>query len=70
MSKIPSDDVLGSRYKLRCLLELTIRESDQLKAASGIVRHGISSEGIDDQLSNIEDDGKKEYRSETTIAKL
>ena len=41
MSKIPSDDVLESLYKLR------IRESGQLKNRFEIVRHGNSSEDID-----------------------
>ena len=42
MSKIPSDDILESLYKLR------IRESAQLKKKNrlGIVRHGDSSEDI------------------------
>ena len=35
-----------------------------------IVRHGDSSEDIDAQLSKIEDNGEKEKRSETSIAKL
>ena len=35
-----------------------------------IVRHGDSSKGNDDQLSKIEDDGEKEYRSEITSTKL
>ena len=51
MSKIPSDDVLESLYKLR-------------------IRHGNSSGDIDAQLSKIEDDGEKKYRSETPIAEL
>ena len=64
MTKIPSDDILESLYKLR------IRESAQLKNRIGIVRHGNSSESIDAQCSKIEDSGKEEYRSETSIAKL
>ena len=35
-----------------------------------IVRHGDSSEDIDAWLSKIEDNGEKEYRSETTTTKL
>ena len=35
-----------------------------------IVRHGDSSKDIDAQLSEIEDDGEKECRSEITITKL
>ena len=57
MSKIPSDDILASLYKLR------ICESDQLKSVFGIVRHGDSSENIDSQLSKIEDNGEDEYKS-------
>ena len=41
MSKIPSDGVLESLYKLR------IRESAQLKPVLEIARHGDSSEDID-----------------------
>ena len=64
MSKIPSDDVLESLYKLRS------RESAQLKNRIGIVRRGDSSEDIDAQLSEIEDNGKEKKRSETSITKL
>ena len=32
--------------------------------------HGNSSEDIDAQLSKIEDDGEKEYRSEAAVAEL
>ena len=42
LTKIPSDDVLESLYKLR------MRESNQLKNRIGIVRHG-NSEDIDAQ---------------------
>ena len=44
MSKIPSDDILDSLYKLR------IRESATPNCI-GIVRHGDSSEDIGSQLS-------------------
>ena len=57
MSKIPSDDILESLCKMR------LRESDQLKTVSGIVRHGDSSE-------EIEDNGEEEHRSVTSIAKF
>ena len=54
MSKLPSDDILeSSLYKLR------IRESAQLKNRIGIVRYGESSEDIDAQLSDIENDGER-----------
>ena len=36
----------------------------------GIVRHGDSSEDIDAQLREIEDDGEEKHRSGTSIAKL
>ena len=35
-----------------------------------IVRHGGSSKDIDAQLSEVEDDGEKKYRSETSITKF
>ena len=64
MSKIPSDDVLESLYKLR------ICGSDQLKNCRRIARDGDSSKDIDAQLSKIENDGEKKKKSETPIAKL
>ena len=63
MIKIPSDDVLQSLYKLR------IRESDQLKSVLEL-NNGISSEDIDAQFSEVEDDGEKKHRSETSISKF
>ena len=54
MSKIPSDDILESLYKLR------IHESVQLKDRIRIVRHGDLQEDIDSQLWKIEDDGEEE----------
>ena len=64
MSKILSDDILESLYKLR------ICESVQPNNCIGIVRHGDSSEGIEAQQPNIEDSGEEEYRSENSITKL
>ena len=64
MSKIQSDAILESLYKLR------IREFAQLKTRIRIVRHGDSSEDIDAQLSKFEDNGEKECRSETAITRL
>ena len=64
VSKIPTDDVLESLYKLR------IRVSDQLKNRIRIVRHGISSKDIDAQLSAVEDDGEGKHRSETSVTKF
>ena len=63
MTKIPSDGILESLYKLRR------RESDQQNCI-GMVRHGKSSENIDAKLSEIEDDGEEKHRSETSIAKF
>ena len=63
MSKIPSDDVLESLFNLR-------RESAQVKTVFRIVRHGDSSEDIDAQLSEIENNCEKEERSQTPITKL
>ena len=62
MLKFQSDDVRESLYWLR------IRESDQLKTVFGIVRHGDSSQDIDAQLSEIENDGEEKCKSETSIA--
>ena len=56
-----------------CLGKSVHIEDTWVRAAQnriGIVRHGDSSEDIDAQLSNIEDTGEKEYRSEITIVKL
>ena len=64
MTKIPSEEILESLYKL------TIRESDQLKNVFGIVRHGDSSEDIGSQLSEIENHGEKMYGSGTSFTKL
>ena len=62
-SKIPSDDVLGKSVPM---------ENTRVRATQncvGIVRHGDSSE-IDAPLSESEDNGEEEYRSETSIAKF
>ena len=56
ISRIPSDDILDSLYKLR------IRQSDQLKNRIGIVRHGDSSEDISSQLSKDENHGEEKLR--------
>ena len=64
VSKIPSDDVLESLYKI---------ENTWVRATQnciGIVRHGDSSEDIDTQLSQFEDNGEEKFRSETSITKL
>ena len=64
MSKIPSDDVLKSLYKLRK------RESAQLKTVLELYDIGDSSEDIDAQLSIIGDHGEEKYISEATTTKL
>ena len=64
MSKIPSDDILESLYKLR------IRESDQLKTVLELYEMEIHQKISMAQLSQVEDDGEKEHRSETSISKF
>ena len=64
MSKIPSDDILESLYKLR------IRESAQLKTVLELYDMDIHQKNIDAQSPKIEDNGEKEYRSEATITKF
>ena len=64
MSKIPSDEILESLYKLR------IRESDATQNRIGIVRHGDSSGDDDAVISKVVNHGEEEYRSETSISKL
>ena len=61
MSKIPSDEILDSLYKLR------IRESDQLKSVLELFEF-IRRNRI--PIFKIEDDGEEEYRSETLFTKL
>ena len=61
MIKITPDDVLESLYKVR------IRESDQLKTVLEFARHGVSSKDFNARLSEVEDDGEKKYKSETSI---
>ena len=61
MTKIPSDDCLESLHKLR------IHKSDQLKTVFELYD---KSKDIDAQLSEVEDDGEKEHRSETSISKF
>ena len=64
ISKIPSDDVLESLYKLRITRVCT--NPNRIR----IVRHGDSSEDIDAQLSKFEDTGEKKYRSKTSNTKF
>ena len=62
-SKIPSDDILESLYKLR------IRESDKLKTVLELYDMEINKK-ISTQLSETEKDGQEKFRSETSIWKL
>ena len=64
MSKIPSEDVLESLYKLR------IRESAQLKTALEFYDMDIHQKIFDTQISKMEDSGEEEYRSETSISEF
>ena len=64
MSKIRSDDILESLYKLR------IRESAQLKTVLELYDMGNSSEKLDARLSIIENDGEEKHGSGTQTAKL
>ena len=60
MMQIPSDDILESLYKLR------IRESEKLKTVLELYDLEIHQKDIDAQLSEIEDDGEKKYRAQST----
>ena len=64
MTKIPPDDVLESLYKL------SIRESDQLKTLLELYGMEIHQKDIDAQLSEVEDDGEKKHRLETSITEI
>ena len=64
MSKIPSDDILESLYKLR------MRECAQLKTVLELYDMEIHQKIVDAQSSKSEDNGEEKYRSETSIAKL
>ena len=61
-SKIPSDDILESLYR--------IRESAQRKSVLELYDMEIHQKNIGAQLSKIEDSGEEEDRSETSITKL
>ena len=64
MSKIPSDDILESLYKLR------IRESVQLKTVLELYYMEIHQKISVPKLSKVENHCEEEYRSETSISKL
>ena len=59
MTQIPSDDILEGLYKLR------IRESGKLKTVL-LYKMEIHQKKGRTWLSQIEDDGKKKYRAEST----
>ena len=58
MTQIPSDDILENVCKLR------IRESEKLKTVLEFIQYGDSSEESRTWLSQIENNGKKKYRTE------
>ena len=64
VSKIPSDDVLESLYKLR------IRESAQPKTTPEFLDMKIHQKISMPNYQKNEDNGEEEYRSETSTAKL
>ena len=64
MSKIPSDDILESLYKLR------IRESAQLKTVLELYNMEIHHKISMPNYQKIEDNGEEEYRSETSFTNL
>ena len=64
MSKIPSDDVLESLYKLR------LSESAQPKTALELIDMKIHQKISMSNCQKHEDNGEEEFRSETSTAKL
>ena len=60
MTKIPPDDILEGLYKLR------LREYWEAQDRIGIVQYGDSLEESWTWLSQIEDNGEKKYRAEST----
>ena len=64
MSKIPSDNILESLYKVR------IRESDQLKTVLELYDMEIHQKISMPNYSKNEDNGEEKYRLEITITKL
>ena len=64
MSKIPSDDILESLYKLR------IRESAQLKTVLELYDMEIHQKVSMPNYQQLKDSGEKEYRSEISNTKL
>ena len=64
MTKIPSDDILEGLYKPR------IRESEKLETAPELHKKGDSAGESRTWLSQIEDNGEKEYRAESTNEEL
>ena len=64
MTKIPSDDILESLYKLR------IRESEQLKTVLELYDMEIHQKISTPNYQKIEDNGEKKYGSETSNTKF
>ena len=64
VSKIPSDDVLETLYKLR------IRESAQLKNELELYDMEIHQKISMPNCQKLKHNGKEKYRSQTSIAKL
>ena len=60
MTKIPSDDILESLYKLR------IRESEQLKTVLELNDMENHQKKADGHLSETEDNVEEKHRSETS----
>ena len=60
MTQIPSDDILEGLYKIKNTRGWEIQDR------VGIVQHGDSSEESWTRLSQIEDNGEKKYRAEST----
>ena len=63
VSKIPSDDILKSLYKLR------ISESDQLKTVLELYDMEIHQKTSVLNNQKLKNHGEEEYRSETSITK-
>ena len=64
MTKIPSDDILESLYKLR------IRESEQLKTVLELYDMEIHQKISTPNYQKLKNNCEKKYRSETSTAKF
>ena len=63
-TKLPSDDVLESLYKLR------IRESEQLKTVLELYDMAIHQKISMPDCQKLKNNGEEDYKSETSITKL